>query len=311
MRIERPGASSSTPRAPQAYVEGPGRPPGHDRRALAEGRRGARRSTSPASLRPVSGQDAISGREVGEEAGVRHRGGIRPVDHRCHHRRPEPARRRSPRPWRSGGRPLRRDGRRAAGPGRGWSSESARALARHTEQRGARSRGGRSGRISLLRSSPASRISVSPSAWLASTAITGSSSMQRTVSASAIDDSRGARRLAPRRRPRARPRRPGHARRPARRAPIASSTVRIPVRPGLRPTPGQRTRQPGREAASARKNAAELRSPGTRSPKGSSCPGWTVTTGPSDIDVHPAHAQHPLGVVAGRERLDDGGRSVR
>ena len=67
---------------------------------------------------------------------------------------------------------------------------------------------------------------------------------------------------------------------------------------------------PGRDAASARKNAAELRSPGTRSPKGSSGPGWTVTSDPFDTTRDPAHAEHPLGVVAGRHRFDDRGRPV-
>ena len=56
----------------------------------------------------------------------------------------------------------------------------------------------------------------------------------------------------------------------------------MPVRPGLSPTPVQRTRHPGREATSARKNAAELRSPGTRNPKGSRGPGCTVTSAPAE-----------------------------
>ena len=93
-------------------------------------------------------------------------------------------------------------------------------------------------------------------------------------------------------------------------APIASSTSRMPVRPGFRPTQGHVTRHPGREAASARKNAAELRSPGIRMPKGCSGAGCTVTAAPSVDHVDAAHAQHSLGVVAGRQRLDDRGRSV-
>jgi hypothetical protein len=48
------------------------------------------------------------------------------------------------------------------------------------------------------------------------------------------------------------------------------------VRPGLRVTLGQVTRQPRRPAARARKNAAELRSPGTRMPKGCSGAGVIV-----------------------------------
>ena len=59
------------------------------------------------------------------------------------------------------------------------------------------------------------------------------------------------------------------------------------MRPGFRPTPGHRTRQPGRDAARARKNAAEPRSPGTRNPNGSSGPGCTVTSAPFNTTSTP------------------------
>ena len=65
------------------------------------------------------------------------------------------------------------------------------------------------------------------------------------------------------------------------RAPMAVSTSRMPVRPGLSPIPRQRTRQRGRAAASAMKNAAELMSPGTRRPNGSRRAGRSVTDSPS------------------------------
>ncbi len=61
----------------------------------------------------------------------------------------------------------------------------------------------------------------------------------------------------------------------------------MPVRPGLRPTLLQRTRQPGRAAASTMKNAAALMSPGMRRPNGSSRDGRSVTDAPSEVRSAP------------------------
>ena len=81
---------------------------------------------------------------------------------------------------------------------------------------------------------------------------------------------------------------------------------------GLTPTRVMRSREPGSSVAATRNGAAEEKSPGT-----STCSGSSFAARPDldttgfGTDPRAGGPQHPLGVVAGRDRLNDGRRARR
>ena len=164
---------------------------------------------------------------------------------------------------------------------------------------------------SFTRSSPAPRTTVSPRAWHAATAKIGSSSIERRAPPSAVtvvptssedshlDVARPARRRSSagcrsrRARPCARGRRAARSRR------------------GLSPTPCTVTAEPGTIAAATRNGAADEMSPGISTSGRRERLGArsTVTLDGRRVIARAGVLEHALGVVAGRDRLDDGRRA--
>ena len=85
----------------------------------------------------------------------------------------------------------------------------------------------------------------------------------------------------------------------------------MPVRPGLSPSPGHVHAPSGPRCCQReeeRRGADVSRDP---QPEWLQLTGLDRHRGTVGCDVDAAHAQHPLGVIASGERLDDGGRPVR
>ena len=131
---------------------------------------------------------------------------------------------------------------------------------------------------------------VTPSAWVAATATSGSSSMVR---ATTPPDTRTPRRPADR--ARSDPISSGSAASgiTSTSAPIDARISRRPVRDGLTPTPSMHTWLPGTRVAATTQNAADEKSPGTSSSKagnGRCFPAASVTV-PGAIETgRPSHA---------------------
>ena len=96
------------------------------------------------------------------------------------------------------------------------------------------------------------------------------------------------------------------------RAPNRRSTSSSAVRVGLRPTCSISMRDPGMAAAATSQKAADEKSPGTESFRAvRRWPPETDTVRPRRPSTSPPKAsERPLGVIAGRRRFDDAGRSV-
>ena len=163
--------------------------------------------------------------------------------------------------------------------------------------------------LSLTRSSPAPRITVVPRAKLATSTISGSSSISDGTSSgstsvatsSACRTSMSATGSPPAQR---RPNSPT-------RAPIRSSTASMPVRVGLMPTPWMVRLEPASTQPAAMNGAADEKSPGTSIPSRSRrVTGEIETLTRPPVDRHAGPAEHPLGVVAGGDRLLDRGHTV-
>ena len=83
------------------------------------------------------------------------------------------------------------------------------------------------------------------------------------------------------------------------------------MRPGLRLTSSSTIAEPGTIVAATTKNAADDGSPGTASSNASGAPARTRSVRSSTaLDRRAERAEHPLGVVAARRRLDDLGLAV-
>ena len=83
------------------------------------------------------------------------------------------------------------------------------------------------------------------------------------------------------------------------------------VRVQFSPMPLTTTREPGTSVAAATMNAADEGSPGTTISSSSSSSTWDTVRRPSvALERHARAAQHALGVVAARRRLDHRGRAV-
>ncbi len=163
---------------------------------------------------------------------------------------------------------------------------------------------------SLVRSSAASRISVSPSAWLASTAMTGNSSMQRTVKDPAIVTpcncapctSISATGSTP---PAGSTSLDDH---PS--APIISSTSRIPVLPRVDADAGAAHRPPRARRDQGEEERGRADVAGDPESERLDRARMHRHLGALGLDADATHAQHPLGVIASGQGFDDGRRGI-